>query len=170
MRLGYSQFGQCTLKVDCLEKELRLSIPVFYVGAPQVHLFTSPSNLLPFFLNQQSIQTALRLRTTANSTKGADKAGAGRSAAPKYHTVIFLPKNFTLKYWSFSVLMNDDDISMVCNSRLRLFALINVGIASSKMRTKSVYVLCTMLFFGATFYVKADDEPDIDDSVFSEVC
>jgi len=66
--------------------------------------------------------------------------------------------------------MNDDDISMVCNSRLRLFALINVGIASSKMRTKSVYVLCTMLFFGATFYVKADDEPDIDDSVFSEVC
>jgi hypothetical protein len=159
MRLGYSQFGQCTLKVDCLEKELRLSIPVFYVGAPQVHLFTS-----------QSIQTALRLRTTANSTTGADKAGAGRSAAPKYHTVIFLPKNFTLKYWSFSVLMNDDDISMVCNSRLRLFALINVGIASSKMRTKSVYVLCTMLFFGATFYVKADDEPDIDDSVFSEVC
>ena len=36
MRLGYSQFGQCTLKVDCLEKELRLSIPVSYMGAPQM--------------------------------------------------------------------------------------------------------------------------------------
>jgi len=54
MRLGYSQFGQCTLKVDCLEKELRLSIPVFYVGAPQVHLFTSPSFFFESTINSNS--------------------------------------------------------------------------------------------------------------------
>jgi len=29
MRLGHSQFGQCTLKVYYLEKELRLSVQVF---------------------------------------------------------------------------------------------------------------------------------------------
>jgi len=36
------------------------------------------------------------------------------------------------------------------------------------MRTKSIYVLCALLLAGASLHVKADDEPDIDDSPTTE--
>jgi hypothetical protein len=66
--------------------------------------------------------------------------------------------------------MNDDARLPTYLHRCSLLpARIYTGVASSKMRTKTIYLLCALLLAGASFHVKADDEPDIDDSVATEV-